>query len=194
MNKKDLMELIDDTGSIIAGDHTLNHDFGSTKTSDSFEKMTRQGASNFYGYRRYWGEDDDKKPHSKLADKLQNNPRKFYEILKNNGKESEFKDYFTKETTKKSEDLMKEMLEDIVTNKMNDDLMSLEKPSNIRSLEDYSDEDPILVKWVMLVKELWVERENEERLIIINNLIKDIDFNSVSPEIKKQLINTINGE
>ena len=112
MNKKDLIELIDSTGSIINGDYTINHDFGSNKTSDGFEKMTRQGASNFYGYRRFWGEDEENKKHSKIADKLQNDPAKFFQILKNNGKESEFGDYFTKDN---SEDLMKEMLEDIVT-------------------------------------------------------------------------------
>ena len=72
MKKKRLEELIDSTGSIISGDATISHDFGSDKTSDQYEKMSRQGASNFYGYRRWWGEDDENKPHSKLADKLQN--------------------------------------------------------------------------------------------------------------------------
>ena len=184
------MELIDDTGSIISGDYTINHDFGSDKTSDGFEKMTRQGASNFYGYRRFWGEDDENKPHSKIADKLQNNPAKFFEILKHNGKETEFEDYFTND---QSEDLMKEMLEDIVTNRVNNELIN-DVTEDIMSLQQYSDEDPILVKWVMLIKELWLERENSERLIIINDLLKDINFNEVDPTTKEKLIGIINGE
>jgi len=191
MNKKDLMELIDSTGSIISGDYTINHDFGSDKTSDGFEKMTRQGASNFYGYRRFWGEDDENKPHSKIADKLQNNPSKFFEILKNNGKESEFEDYFTNDH---SEDLMKEMLEDIVTNRMNSELLPDNNKKEIITLQQYSDEDPILVKWVMLIKELWLERENSERIIIINDLLNDINFNEIDQSTKEKLINIINGE
>ena len=191
MNKKDLMELIDSTGSIISGDYTINHDFGSDKTSDGFEKMTRQGASNFYGYRRFWGEGDENKPHSKIADKLQNNPSKFFEILKNNGKESEFEDYFTNDH---SEDLMKEMLEDIVTNRMNSELLPDNNKKEIITLQQYSDEDPILVKWVMLIKELWLERENSERIIIINDLLNDINFNEIDQSTKEKLINIINGE
>tara|TARA_R110000765_G_scaffold77947_1_gene153288 strand:+ start:373 stop:948 length:576 start_codon:yes stop_codon:yes gene_type:complete len=191
MNKKDLMELIDSTGSIINGDYTISHDFGSNKTSDGFEKMTRQGASNFYGYRRFWGEDEENKKHTKIADKLQNDPAKFFQILKNNGKESEFGDYFTKDN---SEDLMKEMLEDIVTNRTNRDIIPNTEDINIMSLEEYSDKDPILVKWVMLVKELWQERENSERLLIVYDLIKDINFNEVDPSIKKKLTHIINGE
>lgn len=185
------MELIDSTGSIISGDYTINHDFGSDKTSDGFEKMTRQGASNFYGYRRFWGEDDENKPHSKIADKLQNNPSKFFEILKNNGKESEFEDYFTNDH---SEDLMKEMLEDIVTNRMNSELLPDNNKKEIITLQQYSDEDPILVKWVMLIKELWLERENSERIIIINDLLNDINFNEIDQSTKEKLINIINGE
>jgi|TARA_R110002020_G_scaffold392676_1_gene602964 hypothetical protein len=192
MNKKDLMELIDSTGSIISGDYTINHDFGSDKTSDSFEKMTRQGASNFYGYRRFWGENEKDKKHSELADKLQNNPAKFFQILKKNNKESEFEDYFTKDN---SEDLMKEMLEDIVTNRMDSsDLLPTNNDVEIMSLEEYSDEDPILVKWAMLIKELWMERENSERLIILNALMKDVNFTEVSPSIKEKLTMMINGE
>ena len=194
MKIKNLKELIDSTGSIISGDKTLSHDFGSDKTSDEFEKMSRQGASNFYGYRRWWGEDDDKKPYSKLADKLQKNPKKFYEILKRNNKQDHFEDYFTKDSDSPSEDLMKEMLEDIVTNKMSSDIVNSIEDVQIRSLEDYSDEDPILVKWVMLVKDLWVERDNDERIVIINDLLDGINFESVSPEIKNTLINKINGE
>ena len=163
MNKKDLMELIDSTGSIISGDYTISHDFGSDKTSDGFEKMTRQGASNFYGYRRFWGEDDKDKKHSKIADKLQNHPDKFFQILKKNNKESEFEDYFTKD---ESEVLMKEMLDDIISTRIGGDIETNIKDSNIRTLEDYSNDDPILVKWVMLIKELWGERENNERIII----------------------------
>ena len=192
MNKKDLMELIDATGSIISGDYTINHDFGSDQTSDAFEKMTRQGASNFYGYRRFWGENEKDKKHSKLADKLQNDPVKFFQILKQNNKESEFEDYFTKDN---SEDLMKEMLEDIVTNRMDSsELLPTDEVIDITSLEEYSDEDPILVKWVMLIKELWLERENRERLIILYDLMKDVNFNEVEPSIKEKLINIINGE
>jgi|TARA_R100000900_G_scaffold139854_2_gene119709 hypothetical protein len=191
MNKKDLMELIDDTGSIISGDYTYSHDFGSDKTSDTFEKMTRQGASNFYGYRRFWGEGDKDKKHSKIADKLQNDPAKFYQILQNNGKESEFEDYFTKNS---SEDLMKEMLEDIVSSSMNNELIQNNVGGTIMSLQQYSDEDPILVKWVMLIKELWMERDNSERMIVLYDLMKDINFNEVDPSIKEKLINIINGE
>ena len=193
MKKKNLEELIDSSGSIISGDYTIAHDFGSNKTSDSYEKMARQGASNFYGYRRWWGEDDENKPHSKLADKLQDDPKTFYKILKKNNKESEFEDYFTNDSVTESEELMKDMLEDIVKNKMNSDIISSEDVE-IRSLSEYSDEDPILVKWVMLVKELWLERDNDERLIILNDLIGDINFNEVSPDIKNMLINKINGE
>ena len=192
MNKKELMELIDATGSIIAGDYTINHDFGSNKTSDSFEKMTRQGASNFYGYRRFWGENDKDKKHSKIADKLQNDPAKFFQILKKNGKEAEFEDYFTKDN---SEDLMKEMLEDIITTRMrNKDILPKEQNTDIMSLEEYSDKDPILVKWVMLIKELWRERENRERIIILYDLMQDINFSDVDPSIKEKLSTIINGE
>tara|TARA_B100000579_G_C22844986_1_gene863789 strand:+ start:2534 stop:3118 length:585 start_codon:yes stop_codon:yes gene_type:complete len=194
MKIKNLKELIDSTGSIISGDKTINHDFGSDKTSDEFEKLTRQGASNFYGYRRWWGEDDDKKPYSKLADKLQKNPKKFYEILKRNNKEKHFKDYFTNDDSTISEDLMKEMLEDIVKNKQPKDIVPSDGDTNIMDLETYSDEDPILVKWVMLVKDLWSERENSERIIIMNSLLNDINFDIVSPEIKNILISKINGE
>tara|TARA_R110001592_G_scaffold25634_1_gene97276 strand:- start:676 stop:1260 length:585 start_codon:yes stop_codon:yes gene_type:complete len=194
MKIKNLKELIDSTGSIIAGDKTISHDFGSDKTSDEYEKLSRQGASNFYGYRRWWGEDDDKKPHSKLADSLQKNPKKFYEILKRNGKQDRFEDYFAKDEGSSSEDLMKEMLEDIVKNKMSSDIIPSDVSSGIMGLEDYSDEDPILVKWVMLVKELWVDRDNRERIIIINDLLNGVNFNEISPEIKNTLINKINGE
>jgi len=194
MKIKNLKELIDSTGSIISGDKTISHDFGSDKTSDEYEKLSRQGASNFYGYRRWWGEDDDKKPHNKLADKLQNNPKKFYEILKRNGKQDRFEDYFAKDEGSSSEDLMKEMLEDIVKNKMSSDIIPSDVSSGIMGLEDYSDEDPILVKWVMLVKELWVDRDNRERIIIINDLLNGVNFNEISPEIKNTLINKINGE
>jgi hypothetical protein len=194
MKIKTLKELIDSTGSIISGDKTISHDFGSDKTSDEYEKLSRQGASNFYGYRRWWGEDDDKKPHSELADRLQNNPKKFYEILKRNNKEDRFDDYFTKDENLNSEDLMKEMLEDIVKNKMSADIIPSDVSSEIMNLEDYSDKDPILVKWVMLVKELWMDRDNEERIIIINDLLNGINFNQINPEIKNILINKINGE
>ena len=195
MKKKHLEELIDSTGSIISGDYTISHDFGSDKTSDQYEKMSRQGASNFYGYRRWWGEDDENKPHSKLADKLQNDPKTFYKILKKNNKESEFEDYFTNDPVTESEELMKDMLEDIIQNKSinGGDIISKDDVE-VMSLEAYSDEDPILVKWVMLVKELWVERDNDERIIILNNLIDDINFNDISPAIKNMLINKINGE
>tara|TARA_B100001094_G_C18146559_1_gene781099 strand:+ start:1171 stop:1749 length:579 start_codon:yes stop_codon:yes gene_type:complete len=192
MNKKDLIELIDSTGSIISGDYTINHDFGSDKTSDGFEKMTRQGASNFYGYRRFWGENEKDKKHSKLADKLQNHPERFFQILKKNNKESEFEDYFTKDN---SENLMKEMLEDMITNRMgSSDLLPTNNDVEIMSLEEYSDEDPILVKWAMLIKEMWLERENSERLIILNALMEDVNFNEVSPSIKEKLTMMINGE
>ena len=194
MKIKNLKELIDSTGSIIAGDKTISHDFGSDKTSDEYEKLSRQGASNFYGYRRWWGEDDDKKPHSKLADSLQKNPKKFYEILKRNGKQDRFEDYFAKDEGGRSEDLTKEMLEDIVNNERYDNKVPSDISSEIMSLEVYSDKDPILVKWVMLIKELWVERENEERIIIINDLLNGINFNEISPEIRNTLINKINGE
>jgi hypothetical protein len=191
MNKKDLMELIDSTGSIISGDYTISHDFGSDKTSDGFEKMTRQGASNFYGYRRFWGEDDKDKKHSKIADKLQNHPDKFFQILKKNNTESEFEDYFTKD---ESEVLMKEMLDDIISTRIGGDIETNIKDSNIRTLEDYSNDDPILVKWVMLIKELWGERENNERIIILYDLIKDINFNEVDAQTKEKLTSIINGE
>jgi hypothetical protein len=194
MKIKNLKELIDSTGSIISGDKTISHDFGSDKTSDEFEKLSRQGASNFYGYRRWWGEDDDKKPYSKLADKLQKDPKKFYKILKRNNKQDRFEDYFTKDSTKSSEDLMKEMLEDIVKNRIPKEIVPSKGEGGIMSLEDYSDEDPILVKWVMLVKELWSERENNERMIIINDLLSDVNFDMVNPEIKNILISKINGE
>ena len=194
MKIKNLKELIDSTGSIISGDKTINHDFGSDKTSDEFEKLSRQGASNFYGYRRWWGEDDDKKPYSKLADRLQKNPKKFYEILKRNNKEDHFEDYFTNDNSTLSEDLMKEMLEDIVKNNQPKDIVPSEIGGPIMDLETYSDEDPILVKWVMLVKDLWSERENGERIIILNSLLGDINFDAVSPEIKNILISKINGE
>ena len=46
----------------------------------------------------------------------------------------------------------------------------------------------------MLVKELWNERENNERLIIFNDLINDIDFTSVPQNIKDELTRMINGE
>ena len=193
MKKKNLEELIDSAGSIISGDYTVNHDFGSDKTSDQYEKLTRQGASNFYGYRRWWGEDDENKPYSELADKLQSNPRKFYEILKRNEKSDSFEDYFTKEPIKEEEDMMKDMLEDIVKSRFQDDVISKEVPT-IKTLEEYSDDDPILVKWVMLVKELWVERDNAERVIIINDLLKGIDFAEVPQNIKTLLTSTINGE
>ena len=193
MKKKNLEELIDSAGSIISGDYTINHDFGSDKTSDQYEKLTRQGASNFYGYRRWWGEDDENKPYSDLADKLQNHPRKFYEILKRNKKEGSFDDYFTNESIKEQEDLMKDMLEDIVKSRFQDDVISKEVPT-IKTLEEYSDDDPILVKWVMLVKELWVERDNTERVIIINDLMNDIDFTEIPQNIKNMLTSTINGE
>jgi len=193
MKKKNLEELIDSTGSIISGDYTINHDFGSDKTSDQYEKLTRQGASNFYGYRRWWGEDDENKPYSELADKLQHNPRKFYEILKKNSKQSSFGDYFSKDKIQESEVLMKDMLEDIVKSGSYKDIVP-NKETNLMSLSQYSDEDPILVKWVMLVKELWNERENRERLIIFNDLIKDVDFSSVPQDIKNNLISIINGE
>ena len=185
------MELIDSTGSIISGDYTISHDFGSDKTSDAFEKMTRQGASNFYGYRRFWGEDDKDKKHSKIADKLQNRPDKFFQILKKNNKESEFEDYFTKDN---SEDLMKEMLDDIVSTRRDNKIVPDSEDSNIRTLEDYSNDDPILVKWVMLIKELWKERENSERLIILYDLIKEINFNEVNTQTKEKLTSIINGE
>tara|TARA_R110002020_G_scaffold158864_15_gene342379 strand:+ start:5761 stop:6342 length:582 start_codon:yes stop_codon:yes gene_type:complete len=193
MKKKHLEELIDSTGSIISGDYTISHDFGSDKTSDQYEKMSRQGASNFYGYRRWWGEDDENKPHSELADKLQNDPKTFYNILKKNNKESDFEDYFTNDPVTESEELMKDMLEDIVKNKMDNDIISNEDVE-IMGLTEYSDEDPILVKWVMLVKELWLERENNERMIILNDLMNDINFTEVSPDIKNMLISKINGE
>ena len=38
MKIKNLKELIDSTGSIISGDKTISHDFGSDKTSDEYEK------------------------------------------------------------------------------------------------------------------------------------------------------------
>tara|TARA_R110000765_G_scaffold314177_1_gene407049 strand:+ start:280 stop:861 length:582 start_codon:yes stop_codon:yes gene_type:complete len=193
MKKKNLEELIDSAGSIISGDYTINHDFGSDKTSDQYEKLTRQGASNFYGYRRWWGEDNENKPYTELADKLQSHPRKFYEILKRNKKEDSFEDYFTNDPIKEQEDMMKDMLEDIVKNRFQDGVISKEGPT-IKTLEEYSDEDPILVKWVMLVKELWVERDNAERVIIINDLMNGIDFDEIPQNIKNTLISTINGE
>tara|TARA_R110001606_G_scaffold397020_1_gene572384 strand:+ start:873 stop:1454 length:582 start_codon:yes stop_codon:yes gene_type:complete len=193
MKKKRLEELIDATGSIISGDGTINHDFGSEKTSDQFEKMSRQGASNFYGYRRFWGEDDTNKPYSELADKLQNDPKKFYSILKKNNKVNKFTNYFTNDPVTESEDLMKDMLEDIVKNRMGHELKPKKVPE-IMSLEEYSDKDPILAKWVLLVKELWMERENEDRVTILTGLIKDINFQEVDPNIKNILINRINGE
>jgi hypothetical protein len=194
MKKKRLEELIDATGSVISGDYTISHDFGSDKTSDQFEKMTRQGASNFYGYRRFWGEDDADKPYSELADKLQNDPKKFYSILKKNDKVNKFTDYFTNDPVTESEELMKDMLEDIVKNKMGGgDILPKESPG-MMSLEEYSDEDPILAKWVFLVKELWLERQNDQRLIILNSLIDDVNFNDIDPNIKNILINKINGE
>jgi len=193
MKKKRLEELIDATGSIISGDGTISHDFGSDKTSDQFEKMSRQGASNFYGYRRFWGEDDKDKPYSELADKLQNDPKKFYSILKKNSKVDKFTDYFTNDPVTESEELMKDMLEDIVKNKMGGEIIPKEIPK-IMSLEEYSDKDPILTKWVLLVKELWLERQNNDRITILNGLIEDINFDDVDPNIKKLLINKINGE
>ena len=193
MKKKRLEELIDATGSIISGDGTINHDFGSEKTSDQFEKMSRQGASNFYGYRRFWGEDDTNKPYSELADKLQNDPKKFYSILKKNNKVNKFTNYFTNDPVTESEDLMKDMLEDIVKYRMGHELKPKKVPE-IMSLEEYSDKDPILAKWVLLVKELWMERENEDRVTILTGLIKDINFQEVDPNIKNILINRINGE
>tara|TARA_R100000908_G_scaffold35438_2_gene16294 strand:+ start:1650 stop:2231 length:582 start_codon:yes stop_codon:yes gene_type:complete len=193
MKKKKLEELIDSTGSVISGDYTINHDFGSDKTSDQFEKMTRQGASNFYGYRRFWGEDDANKPYSELADKLQNDPKKFYSILKKNNKVNKFTDYFTNDPVTESEELMKDMLEDIVKNKMKDGILPKESPE-IMSLQEYSDEDPILAKWVFLVKELWLERTNDQRLVILNSLIDDVNFNDMDPNIKNTLITKINGE
>ena len=193
MKKKNLEELIDSAGSIISGDYTVNHDFGSDKTSDQYEKLTRQGASNFYGYRRWWGEDDENKPYSELADKLQHHPGKFYEVLKRNKKEDSFEDYFTNDQIKEEEDMMKDMLEDIVKSRFQDDVISKEVPT-IKTLEEYSDDDPILVKWVMLVKELWVERDNTERVIIINDLMNDIDFTEIPQNIKNMLTSTINGE
>ena len=138
MKKKRLEELIDSTGSVISGDYTISHDFGSDKTSDQFEKMTRQGASNFYGYRRFWGENDENKPYSELADKLQNDPKKFYSILKKNNKVNKFTNYFTNDPVTESEDLMKDMLEDIVKNRMGHELKPKKVPE-IMSLEEYSD-------------------------------------------------------
>ena len=193
MKKKRLEELIDSTGSVISGDYTISHDFGSDKTSDQFEKMTRQGASNFYGYRRWWGEDDENKPYSELADKLQNDPKKFYSILKKNNKVDDFTDYFTNDPVTESEELMKDMLEDIVKNKRKGDILPKES-LEMMSLEEYSDEDPILAKWVFLVKELWLERQNDQRLVILNSLIDDVNFNDIDPNIKNILINKINGE
>jgi len=193
MKKKRLEELIDSTGSVISGDYTISHDFGSDKTSDQFEKMTRQGASNFYGYRRFWGENDANKPYSELADKLQNDPKKFYSILKKNNKVDDFTDYFTNDPVTESEELMKDMLEDIVKNKRKGDILPKES-LEMMSLEEYSDEDPILAKWVFLVKELWLERQNDQRLVILNSLIDDVNFNDIDPNIKNILINKINGE
>ena len=77
---------------------------------------------------------------------------------------------------------------------MNRDIIPNTEDINIMSLEEYSDKDPILVKWVMLVKELWQERENSERLLIVYDLIKDINFNEVDPSIKEKLTHIINGE
>ena len=89
--------------------------------------------------------------------------------------------------------VMKDMLEDIVKNRMGHELKPKKVPE-IMSLEEYSDKDPILAKWVLLVKELWMERENEDRVTILTGLIKDINFQEVDPNIKNILINRINGE
>jgi hypothetical protein len=89
---------------------------------------------------------------------------------------------------------MKEMLEDIVSNTMNSELIQNSVGDTIMSLQQYSDEDPILVKWVMLIKELWMDRDNSERMIVLYDLIKDINFNEVDPSVKEKLINIINGE
>tara|TARA_R110000803_G_scaffold47825_9_gene99669 strand:- start:29071 stop:29616 length:546 start_codon:yes stop_codon:yes gene_type:complete len=178
MEIKDLMEIIDANGAIIAGDYTEDHGFGSQQTTDSFEKMTRQGASNFYGYRRWWGEDDETKPHSGLADKLQDQPEKFYAILKHNKKEGEFEDYFTNGGINESIEVPQ-------------GIDNSTPPVEITTLEEYSIEDPILVKWVNLVKELWKERGEEQRVIILNSLFEDVDFTTMSEENKNFFINQI---
>ena len=89
---------------------------------------------------------------------------------------------------------MKEMLDDIISTRIGGDIETNIKDSNIRTLEDYSNDDPILVKWVMLIKELWGERENNERIIILYDLIKDINFNEVDVQTKEKLTSIINGE
>ena len=86
------------------------------------------------------------------------------------------------------------MLDDIISTRIGGDIETNIKDSNIRTLEDYSNDDPILVKWVMLIKELWGERENNERIIILYDLIKDINFNEVDAQTKEKLTSIINGE
>lgn len=106
----DIKEFITDKGTIIKG-KTPNIDpkVSAKHTTDRSIKMTTQPFM-FGSYRRYYLSEKEL-THNKVADDMSNNPKKFYEYLKELGEQDSFEDYFQKEST------IKEHIKDIAKNK-----------------------------------------------------------------------------
>src|SRR5690606_36323502 len=115
-------EFIDKDGNIPKNDKPDNLDPKTTSksTTDKLVKKVTQ-PSVFMNFRRYYGESEME--YSEIADKYQDNPKKFYEFLKEKGYENKFKDYFInvesiKETLdKKSLDKALKIVEDLLNPK-----------------------------------------------------------------------------
>lgn len=97
----ELKEFIDDEMNIISGDQpNLEPSIVAKKTTDHQIKATGQPFM-FGSYRRFYLQEKEL-PHNDTADKFKDEPKKFYEYLKEINQETEFESYFQKDNSAKS--------------------------------------------------------------------------------------------
>ena len=159
-----LNELIDDSGYFIQGDEPFNQSDSMSKskfTTDDFIRSAGQGNSRFWKYTMFEGDG---------------------EVID----ESKIK--------------MKEMVDDILSKRNGDrefikksDLMDLYSNKQILDLETISEDDPIVVRKTRHLIDLINKNETNEneRAIILNTLLSEIQTDDIPSHFKKQLINLL---
>lgn len=144
-----IKEFITPDGSVLKSKMPPNIDPKTTShlTTDKYMKMVAQPFV-FANYRRYYGE--SVLPYNEEADKLKDNPGKFYEYLKDKKSEATFEQYFVNDDPKaKLKEIAKnkaiDIIEDIITkrNILNGDFVK--KDSELPSIDEIRGKEKLIL-------------------------------------------------
>ena len=137
-------------------------------------------------YRRFYGETDETLPFAKEADKWEKDPESFFKFLKSKGKGDEFNKYFVKKEEKKdvvsainevAKDKMKQLVEDLVTKKREDELVKksdMDKPT----IDQIKEREPALLKKITAIAEsIKSVFEEVERDVIVDYIEQIVNSN-----------------